>query len=99
MSRTTRTRVFTPSSPPVRPIALSAHRLLNATAIGDGVLFLPFFTTRDARHVRGVCRDLRALVTNFAWDDRDLDSHVAAHKEAVKLWRACFPRAVACSLI
>jgi hypothetical protein len=45
-----------------------------------------------------VCRELRALVTNFAWDDRDPDSHVAARKGAVKLWCACFPRAVACTL-
>jgi hypothetical protein len=72
--------------------------LLNAMAIGHGILFLPFFTTRDACHVRGVCRELRALVQDFAWDDRTLESRVAARVGAVALWRACFPRAVACTL-
>ena len=51
--------------------SLSPLALLNTLPIGDGVLFLPFFTTRDALHLRGVCREVRALVTNFAWDDRD----------------------------
>ncbi len=76
--------------------AVATRRILNAMAIGHGILFLPFLTTRDARHVRGVCRELR--VTNFAWDDRTLESRVAARVEAVALWRACFPRAVACTL-
>ena len=77
---------------------IHGQRLLDAIAIGEGVLFLPFFTTRDARHVRGVCRELRALVTNFAWDDRTLESRVAARLGAVALWHVCFPRAVACTL-
>ena len=72
--------------------------LLNVMAIGHGILFLSFFTTRDARHVRGVCRELRALVQDFAWDDRTPESRVAARVGAVALWRACFPRAVACTL-
>ena len=79
------------------PIAASPP-LLNAMVIGRGILFLPFFTTRDARHVRGVCRELRALVQDFAWDDRTLESRVAARVGAVVLWRVCFPRAVACTL-
>jgi hypothetical protein len=78
--------------------ASTLNPLLNAMAIGDGVLFLPFFTTPGALHLRGVCRELRALVTNFAWDDRDPESRVAARPGAVTLWRACFPRAVACTL-
>ena len=77
---------------------LTPQRLFATMAIGDGILFLPFFTTRDARHVRGVCRELRALVTNFVWDDRTLESRVAARLGAVALWRTCFPRAVACTL-
>jgi hypothetical protein len=72
--------------------------LLKVMAIGYGVLFLPFLTTRDARHARGVCRELRALVTNFAWNDCTLESRVAARVGAVAMWRACFPRAVACTL-
>ena len=67
-------------------------------AIGHGILFLSFLTTRDACHVRGACRELRALVQDFAWDDRTLESRVAARVGAVALWRACFPRAVACTL-
>ena len=63
-------------------------------AIGHGILFLSYFTTRDAIHLRGVHRELRQLVTNFAWDNRDPESHVGA----IKLWRTCFPRAVACTL-
>jgi hypothetical protein len=76
--------------------AAPEHRLLNVMTIGDGILFLPFFTTLDARHLRGVCCELRNLVTNFAWDDRDPESHLADRTGGVRLWRTCFPRAVAC---
>ncbi len=61
---------------PLPPIAVgpTPARLLNAMVIGDGVLFLPLFTTRDAQHLRGVCRELRALrwpeSSVPAWDDR-----------------------------
>jgi hypothetical protein len=52
-------------------------------AVGNGILFLPFFTTRDALHLRGVCRELRALVTNFVWDDRDPESFVVERNGTV----------------
>ena len=45
------------------PLVTTPAPLINAMTIGHGVLFLPFFTTRDARHLRGVCRELRAGVT------------------------------------
>ena len=65
--------------------------------IHTSILF-QFLTTRDACHLRGVCRKLRAFVTDFQWDDRTLESRVVARLGAVALWRACFPRAIACTL-
>ena len=75
-----------------------SQTLIETLYIGDGILFLPFFTTRDARQLRGVCREFRVLVTNFPWDDRADESRVAARAGAVELWRLCFPSAVACTL-
>ena len=50
---------------------LTPHPLFHIMAIGHGILILSYFTTRDAIHLRGVHRELRQLVTNFAWDERD----------------------------
>ena len=90
-----RRRLRAPLPDPATP---APQRLLNIMAVGDGILFLPFLNTRDARHLRGVCRELRALVTNFAWDDRDPESRVVDRAGTVALWRTSFPRAVACTL-
>jgi hypothetical protein len=68
--------------------------LLNIMNIGKGVLLLCWLTTRDAINVRGVCRELRALVTNFPWDVRAEALSIPPRLTIVKAWRACFPKAI-----
>jgi hypothetical protein len=56
------------------------------------------FSTRATPATCGACAvSCAPLVTNFPWDDRDLESRVAARKGAITLWRSCLPHAVACT--
>ena len=48
----------------------------------------PFFDTREACSLRGVCHELKQAVTDFPWEDMS-----TVIRGSFALWRACFPRA------
>ena len=53
-----------------------------------GVVLFPFFSTRDARRLRLVCRELKQAVADFPWEDMS-----TVIRGSIALWRACFPHA------
>jgi hypothetical protein len=48
----------------------------------------PFFDTREACSLRGVCHEVKQAVADFPWEDMG-----TVIRGSVALWRACFPRA------
>ena len=48
----------------------------------------PFFDTREACSLRGVCHELRQAVGDFPWEDMG-----TVIRGSIALWRACLPRA------
>jgi hypothetical protein len=52
-----------------------------------------FFTTREARTLRAVCREMRDAVAAHAWADAR-----TVIRGRLALWRACFPRAAAANV-
>ena len=53
-----------------------------------GSALLPFFSMADACALRQVCQELRAVVREFAWWDKE-----TVIKGSIAAWRASFPRA------
>ncbi len=49
---------------------------------------LPMFTTKEATVLRQLCREFKATVADFPWEDAN-----TVIKGSVAGWRACFPRA------
>ena len=56
------------------------------SAVSDALL--PFFSTREARALRGVCREFRAAVAAFPWHDA-----ATRIRGSLAAWRASFPLA------
>jgi len=54
---------------------------------------LGFFSTKEARALRLICREFRDEVTNFKWDDINTFVH-----GDLRLWRTCFPKAIAANV-
>ena len=48
----------------------------------------PFFDTREACSLRGVCHELKQAVADFPWEDMD-----TVIRGGIAQWRACFPAA------
>ena len=51
-------------------------------------VLLEYFSTKEARHLRLVCREFKVAVANNAWADKK------PIKGSIVLWRNCFPCAV-----
>jgi hypothetical protein len=49
----------------------------------------PFFDTREACSLRGVCHELKKAVGDFPWEDMG-----TVIRGNISQWRACFPRAI-----
>ena len=62
---------------------------------------LRFFTMREARTLRAVCREFLDNVDVTPWDDLDsrIENNDVSFQTTFTLWRTCFPRAIAANVV
>ncbi len=73
------------------PIALAGG--VHATILSIvGLELLPFFSTREARKLRLVCREFVGAIADVRWND------MAWIRGDLGKWRVCFPRAQAANV-
>ena len=72
---------------------MSTVTLLDLLALGNGALFLPFFTTKDAEVLKLICRLFASIIKVHLWHD------TTTRVYNVALWRHCFPNATACLVV
>ena len=73
------------------PFSDSVSGFTVMSAVGPHLL--SFFDTKQARILRLVNREFRAAVASFPWNDRATEI-----RGDLRLWRACFPAAVAANV-
>ena len=71
---------------------MSTVTLLDLLA-GNGALLLPFFTTKDAKVLKQICKLFASIIKAHPWHD------TITRVYNVALWRNCFPNATACLVV